>query len=61
MVASAWPLTRKKATSMSAIFSNYQIIHTRVYKLKTNIPAKNSRMLVKCTNYFLVGFIDDFY
>jgi hypothetical protein len=59
MVASVWPLTKKKATSMSASFSHYQIIHTRVNKIKTNIPAKNSRLLVKCTNYFLVGFIDD--
>jgi hypothetical protein len=48
-VASAWPLTRKKAMSVSASpsFEHYEIIHalhtshnSQVYKIKINIPAR---------------------
>ncbi len=41
-----WPLTRKIAMSVSASasFLHQKIIHTLIFKIKTNIPAK----LVEC-------------
>jgi hypothetical protein len=64
MVASAWPLTKKNlyvCVCLHANFLQYNIIHTQVHKIKIKHTCQNSRMsIMKCTIYFLVGFIDDF-
>jgi hypothetical protein len=54
--ASAWPLTRKQAhVCVCQLFNTNN--STRIYKIKTHIPAKIVEY--RC-EVFLLGFIDDF-